>query len=92
MASAITPPPNEPRSGGRFWREPLALVGIVINLMAVLAALTAPWLAPYPPDEQFFDGLTAERDAAEVFERIAAGSIEEAELTSWLEGNAVRRD
>ena len=56
MATAITPPPNEPRSDERFWHEPLALGGIVINLMAVLAA---PWLAPYSPDKQFFDGLTA---------------------------------
>jgi death-on-curing protein len=34
----------------------------------------------------------AEREAAEVFEKVAAGSIEEAELTGWLERNAVRRD
>jgi peptide/nickel transport system permease protein len=26
----------------------------------VLAAILAPWIAPYPPEQQFFDGLTLE--------------------------------
>jgi death-on-curing protein len=34
----------------------------------------------------------AEREAAEIFENVAVGSIEEAELTGWLKRNAVRRD
>jgi death-on-curing protein len=34
----------------------------------------------------------AEREAAEIFEKVAAGSIEEAELTGWLERNTVRHD
>jgi peptide/nickel transport system permease protein len=41
-------------------RRPLALFGLVAVLVVVVAALFAPWLAPYPPDEQFFDGLTLE--------------------------------
>jgi death-on-curing protein len=34
----------------------------------------------------------AEREAAEIFEKIAAGSIEESELTGWLERRSMRRD
>jgi death-on-curing protein len=34
----------------------------------------------------------AERDAAEVFEKVAAGSMEEAELIDWLEQRSLRRD
>ena len=41
-------------------RNPAALFGIVVILAMTLAALLAPQLAPYPPDEQFFDGLTLE--------------------------------
>jgi peptide/nickel transport system permease protein len=41
-------------------RRPLALFGLVAILLVVVAAVFAPWLAPYPPDEQFFDGLTLE--------------------------------
>lgn len=41
-------------------RRPLALFGLVAVLVVVVAALFAPWLAPYAPDEQFFDGLTLE--------------------------------
>ena len=40
--------------------RPLALFGLVAILLVVVAAILAPWLAPYPPDEQFFDGLTLE--------------------------------
>jgi peptide/nickel transport system permease protein len=41
-------------------RRPLSLFGLVAVLLVVVAAIFAPWLAPYPPDEQFFDGLTLE--------------------------------
>jgi peptide/nickel transport system permease protein len=60
MATAITLPPGGQRRVGRFWRDPLTLAGIAVILLAGLAALAAPWLAPYSPDEQFFDGLTLE--------------------------------
>ena len=40
--------------------RPLALFGLVAILLVVIAAIFAPWLAPFPPDEQFFDGLTLE--------------------------------
>jgi peptide/nickel transport system permease protein len=60
MATAITLPPGGQHRTGRFWRDPLTLAGIAVILLAGLAALAAPWLAPYSPDEQFFDGLTLE--------------------------------
>ncbi len=44
----------------RFRRDRLAVFGLVIIAILVGAALLAPWLAPYDPSEQFFDGLTLE--------------------------------
>ncbi len=41
-------------------RDPLTVLGVVLILLVAGAALGAPWLAPFPPDEQFFDGLTLE--------------------------------
>lgn len=41
-------------------RQPAALFGLAIVLVVVIAAIGAPWLAPYDPDEQIFDGLTLE--------------------------------
>jgi peptide/nickel transport system permease protein len=40
--------------------DPAALFGVLVIAGMSLAALLAPALAPYPPDEQFFDGLTLE--------------------------------
>jgi peptide/nickel transport system permease protein len=45
---------------GSLLRRPIAVFGLFIILAVVVAAVFAPWLAPYPPDEQFFDGLTIE--------------------------------
>jgi peptide/nickel transport system permease protein len=44
----------------RFRRDRLALAALAVILLLVLIALGAPWLAPYDPAEQFFDGLTLE--------------------------------
>ncbi len=41
-------------------KRKLALLGLVIIAVFVTAALFAPWLAPYPPEQQFFEGLTLE--------------------------------
>jgi ABC-type dipeptide/oligopeptide/nickel transport system permease subunit len=41
-------------------RRPLAIFGLLIILIIVVAAIGAPLLAPFPPDEQLFDGLTLE--------------------------------
>jgi peptide/nickel transport system permease protein len=41
-------------------RDPVALAALAIIVAIVAGALLAPWLAPYDPAEQFFDGLTIE--------------------------------
>ena len=41
-------------------RNRLATVAAFLIVLLVLAAIMAPWLAPYPPEETFFDGLTLE--------------------------------
>jgi peptide/nickel transport system permease protein len=41
-------------------RRRLALFGLVVILVVVGAALLAPWIVPFSPDEQLFDGLTLE--------------------------------
>ncbi|MCF4099341.1 ABC transporter permease [Maritalea mediterranea] len=40
--------------------RPLAVFGLLIVLITVIFALFAPWLTPYKPDAQMFDGLTIE--------------------------------
>jgi peptide/nickel transport system permease protein len=40
--------------------RPLAVLGLIIIALVVLAAVFAPWAAPYDPGEQFFEGLTIE--------------------------------
>lgn len=40
--------------------RPLAVFGLIIVLLTVIFALFAPWLTPYEPDAQMFDGLTIE--------------------------------
>ena len=44
----------------RLLRRPLAIGGLAIIAVAVLAAVFAHWLAPYAPNLQNFDGLTLE--------------------------------
>jgi peptide/nickel transport system permease protein len=41
-------------------RRKLALFGLLVILIVVAAALLAPWVVPFSPDEQLFDGLTLE--------------------------------
>ncbi len=52
--------PQTPRWIRRFRRNRIALVGLGGVVIVVLGALFAPWLAPYDPSQQFFDGLTLE--------------------------------
>ena len=51
---------RDPGTWVRLLRRPLAVLGLAVILLVVLAASAAPWLAPYPPDQQNFDGLTLE--------------------------------
>ncbi|RWR09554.1 ABC transporter permease [Paenirhodobacter populi] len=44
----------------RLLRRKLAILGLAIIAIVVLGALFAPWIAPYAPEEQLFDGLTLE--------------------------------
>src|SRR3984957_14476368 len=39
-------------------RQPATCVAVFLIAAAVLAAIAAPWLAPYSPDAQPFDGLS----------------------------------
>jgi peptide/nickel transport system permease protein len=41
-------------------RRGSAVFGLAVVLLVVAGAVLAPWLAPYNPDEQLFDGLTLE--------------------------------
>ncbi|MBW8727507.1 MAG: ABC transporter permease [Inquilinus limosus] len=41
-------------------RRKLALFGLIVILVVVAAALLAPWIVPFSPNEQLFDGLTLE--------------------------------
>src|SRR5262245_22220627 len=44
----------------RFTRDRIGLAGTIVVAIFVVAALAAPWLAPFDPAEQFFEGLTLE--------------------------------
>jgi peptide/nickel transport system permease protein len=44
----------------RFQRDRAAVIGIAVIGIVVAMALFAPLIAPYNPNEQFFDGLTLE--------------------------------
>ncbi|GGD33312.1 ABC transporter permease [Aureimonas glaciei] len=44
----------------RLLKRKLAVFGLAIIGIVVFAAIAAPWIAPFDPNEQFFDGLTIE--------------------------------
>ncbi|MBX8785618.1 ABC transporter permease, partial [Ochrobactrum sp. GRS2] len=66
MADAsISPEPfAAPKRGSsimrRLLQRKLAVVGLLIILICVGGAVFAQWLAPFDPNEQFFEGLTIE--------------------------------
>ncbi len=41
-------------------RQPTALFGLIVVLIVIAFAIAAPWIAPFNPDEQMFDGLSLE--------------------------------
>jgi peptide/nickel transport system permease protein len=59
--AALTRATAAPRGAfARLMRRPLALFGIALIALVVAGAALAPWIAPYPPEAQHFDGLTIE--------------------------------
>src|SRR5690606_38827362 len=44
----------------RILRRRLAAFGLFVIVLTVVAALFAPWIVPFDPNEQFFDGLALE--------------------------------
>ncbi|MGE0119539.1 MAG: ABC transporter permease [Dongiaceae bacterium] len=44
----------------RFCKDKTAMAGLAVIALVVAAAVLAPWVAPFDPAEQFFDGLTLE--------------------------------
>lgn len=58
----------------QFRADKAALVGLVVILILVIAAVGAPWLAPFDPNEQFFDGLTLEGSPLPPSERFWFGT------------------
>ena len=42
----------------RLAQRPLAVLGVALIGLVVAGAVLAPWIAPYRPEEQLFDGLT----------------------------------
>jgi peptide/nickel transport system permease protein len=44
----------------KFLKNKTAVFGLIVIIVIVLAALFAPVVSPYHPNEQFFDGLTLE--------------------------------
>jgi peptide/nickel transport system permease protein len=45
---------------GQLLRRPIALFGLIVIAIIVLAAIFAPFIAPFDPADQMFDGLTLE--------------------------------
>lgn len=44
----------------RLCRHKSVAVSLVVIVTVVSLAVLAPWVAPYDPNEQFFEGLTME--------------------------------
>lgn len=60
MAGPVVPEAGAEGLLARLMRRPLALLGLAIILTVVGGATLAPWIAPFDPNEQMFDGLTLE--------------------------------
>lgn len=41
-------------------RQPAAVFGLAIVVAVIVLAIAAPWIAPFNPDDQMFDGLSIE--------------------------------
>ncbi|HQY44434.1 MAG TPA: ABC transporter permease [Paracoccaceae bacterium] len=57
----LTLPDARPKGTlARLMRRPAAVVGLAIICATVIGAALAPWIAPFDPAAQMFDGLTIE--------------------------------
>lgn len=59
-ATAADPAPRPKGALARLAGRKVALFGMAMIVLVILGAVFAPFLAPYGPDEQLFDGLTLE--------------------------------
>ena len=57
LSAAEAPPQG---ALARLLRRKMALFGLAIIALVVAGAIFAPWLAPFDPNDQMFDGLTLE--------------------------------
>lgn len=53
---------SHPTALRRFLRNRSGLFGLGVVLLLVIVSLFAPWIAPYDPAQQFFEGLTLQGD------------------------------
>ena len=64
MSALETLPGNQKKAErgvfARIVRRPLAAFGLFVIVLTIAAAVFAPWIVPFDPNEQFFDGLTLE--------------------------------
>ena len=61
MTDAIAAEPRRPAGAiARLLQRKLALLGLFLILVVVLGEVFAPFIAPFAPDDQHFDGLTIE--------------------------------
>ncbi|TDL89034.1 ABC transporter permease [Meridianimarinicoccus aquatilis] len=58
MTQSLTAPAPPAGALRRLLRRKLALFGLAIIALVVGGAIFAPWIAPFAPDEQLFEGLT----------------------------------
>lgn len=56
--SAVEAPPQGALV--RLMRRKMAVFGLAIIVLVVAGAVLAPWIAPFDPNDQMFDGLTLE--------------------------------
>jgi len=58
----------------QFRKDRMAVIGLFVIALLVIGAVGAPWLAPFNPNEQFFDGLTLEGSPLPPSERFWFGT------------------
>lgn len=58
----------------QFRKDRMAVIGLIVIALLLIGAAGAPWLAPFNPNEQFFDGLTLEGSPLPPSERFWFGT------------------